>query len=251
LLGTETWTVLAAGVVGAAVMAGIAWLVRHRKSEPEDVTIGFLGPSLAAIYLLVLVLSLATEWQTIGSAQQAVGSEAVAIRQLYWSASGFPPAAASDLRGQVRDYAAAVLSHDWPQMRAGTLDDRTEQMLSAMSTFVLRINASTSAAANAQQYALGQISTIVSSRAQRQGDTGTRLPGGLLAAVIATSVIVCVFPFAGGIRPAPASVALAALQAALVTVGVIVVFQLNNPFSGPLATSSAPLASVAAQIGAP
>jgi hypothetical protein len=239
-----------AGVISAAVAVVIAWLVRHRKFEPEDVTIGFLGPSLAAMYLLVLVLSLATEWQAIGSAQQAVGNEAVAVRQLYWSASGLPPADASRLRAQARDYVATVISHDWPQMERGTLDDQSEQMLAAMSTFVLRINAVTSGAASAQQYALGQISAIVSARAQREADAETRLPGGLLAAVIATSIIVGVFPFAGGIRPAIACVSVAALQAALVTVGVIVVFQLNNPFSGPLATPPGPLASVATQIGA-
>jgi hypothetical protein len=49
------------------------------------VTLGFIGPSLAAMYLLVLALALATEWQTTGSAQQAVGNEAVAVRQIYWS----------------------------------------------------------------------------------------------------------------------------------------------------------------------
>jgi hypothetical protein len=250
LLGSETWIVLMAGVISAAAAVAIAWLVRHRKFEPEDVTIGFLGPSLAAMYLLVLVLSLATEWQAIGSAQQSVGNEAVAVRQLYWSASGLPPAAAAGLRAQARHYVATVVSHDWPQMAHGTLDDQTEQMLGSMSTFVLRINAVTSGAAAAQQYALAQISAAVTARAQREADAETRLPNGLLVGVIATSIIVCVFPFAGGIRPAIVSVGVAALQAALVTVGVIVVFQLNNPFSGPLATTPAPLTAVAAQIGA-
>jgi hypothetical protein len=250
LLGSETWIVLLAGLISAAVAAMVAWLVRHRKFEPEDITIGFLGPSLAAMYLLVLVLALATEWQANGSAQQAVGNEAVAVRQLYWSASGLPPATANRLRGQVRAYVAAVISHDWPQMEHRTLDDQTEQMLSATSAFLLRINAATSGVVSAQQYALSQISAIVSARAQREADAETRLPTGLLAGVIATSIIVCGFPFAGGIRSAVACVALASLQAALVTVGVIVVFQLNNPFSGPLATPPDPLASVAAQIGA-
>jgi hypothetical protein len=250
LLGSETWIVLIAGMFSAAVAVVIAWLVRHRKFEPEDVTIGFLGPSLAAMYLLVLVLALATEWQDIGSAQQAVNNEAVAVRQIYWAASGLPPAAAAGLRTQVRDYVSVAISHDWPQMEHGTLDDQTEQMLAAMSTYVLRINAQTSSAAAAQQYALAQISAAVTARAQRESDAETRLPNGLLVGVIATSIIVCLFPFAGGIRSATASVAVAALQAALVTVGVIVVFQLNNPFSGPLATGPDPLTAVAAQIGA-
>jgi hypothetical protein len=84
-------TALAGAVAAARYM-------RHGKREPEDVTLGFIRPSLAGMYLLVLALVLATEWQTIGSAQQAVGNEAVAARQVYWAASGLPPAAGNALR---------------------------------------------------------------------------------------------------------------------------------------------------------
>jgi hypothetical protein len=51
--------------------------------------------------------------------------------------------------------------------------------------------------------------------------------------VIVTSLIVCVFPFAGGIKSDKISVAIVVLQAALVAVAVVVVFQLDNPFTGP------------------
>lgn len=250
MLDSETVVVLAAGILSSAVAAGLAWFIRNRETEPEDVTIGFLGPSLAAIYLLVLALALATEWTTIGSAQSAVGNEAVAIRQIYWSASGLPSPEANSLRAQVRDYTSMVLHHDWPEMKQGTLDDQSDQLLSTMSSSLLQVNTQTSAASNAQQYALGQLSVLATSRAQREGAAESRLPLGVLAAVIATSLIVMVFPFAGGIRSSPMSIALAVLQCALVTIGVVVVFQLNNPYTGPLATGPGPIASVAAQIGA-
>src|SRR5580704_10010943 len=114
--GQETWTILLAGGLSAAAAAGIAWFLRKRETEPEDVTIGFLGPSLAAMYLLVLAISLATEWSTISTAQQAVGNEAVAVRQIYWAASALPEPAAQDLTNQVRGYLSTVIHHDWPQM---------------------------------------------------------------------------------------------------------------------------------------
>jgi len=247
--GQETWTVVIAGLLSGAVAAGVAWFLRKRESEPEDVTIGFLGPSLAAMYLLVLALALATEWQTIGSAQQAVGNEAVAARQIYWAADGFPQPAQGDLQSQVRGYLSTVIQHDWPEMEQGTLDEASDQQLSAISTFVLRFDATTSAASNAQQYAISQLSVLASARAERENAAGSRLPLGVLAAVIVTSLIVAVFPFAGGIKSQKVSVAIAVLQAALVAVTVVVVFQLNNPFAGPLATTPGPLTEVAALVG--
>ncbi len=248
--GRETWTVVIAGLLSAAVAAGIAWFVRKREYEPEDVTIGFLGPSLAAMYLLVLALALATEWQTIGSAQQAVGNEAVAVRQISWAASGFPQPARDELRSQVRAYLGTVIGHDWPQMARGTLDEASDQRLSGISTFVLRFDASTSAASNAQQYATSQLSVLASARAERENAAESRLPLGVVAAVIVTSLIVATFPFAGGIKSERVSVTIAVLQATLVAVAVVVVFQLNNPFAGPLATTPGPLTEVAAQVGA-
>jgi len=112
MLGRETWILLVTAGASAIAAAAIAWYLRDHKREPEDVTIGFIGPSLAAMFLLVLALALATEWQTIGSAQQAVGNEAVAVRQIYWAASGLPPTAGNALRAQVRGYVTTVIDHD-------------------------------------------------------------------------------------------------------------------------------------------
>jgi len=250
ILGRETWILLVTALACGGVAAAIAWYLRDHEREPEDVTIGFIGPSLAAMYLLVLALALATEWQTIGSAQQAVGNEAVAVRQIYWAASGLPPAAGNTLRTQVRSYATTVVDHDWPEMRHGTLDDVSLNQLTAMSASLLEVNAQTSEAAIAQAYATGQLGALVTARAQRESAAESRLPLGVLLGVILTSLIVGLFPFAGAIRSEKASISVAVLQAVLVGVTVVVVFQLNNPFTGPLGTGPGPISAVAAEIGA-
>jgi len=250
MLGQETWWVLLAGILGAVAAAGILWFLREREFEPKDITLGFLGPSLAAMYLLVLALAFATEWTTISSAQQAVGNEAVAVRQLYWAAQGLPAPAQANLDSQIRGYLDTVIDHDWPQMQQGALDNRSDQQLEAMSTYLLRLNANTSGISNAQQFALGQLSVLASARAQRADAAGSRLPIGVIAAVVITSLIVCVFPFVGGIKTDRVSMTIAILQTALVVVAVMVVFQLDNPYTGPLATTPQPLTAVTSLVGA-
>ncbi len=135
-------------------------------------------------------------------------------------------------------------------MERGTLDDASLKLLTAMSTSVLEVNAETSTAGNAQSYATGQLGALVTSRAQRESAAESRLPIGVLIAVVMTSLIVSVFPFAGGIRSDRASISVAVLQAVLVAVAVVVVFQLNNPFTGPLGTGPGPVSAVAAEVGA-
>jgi uncharacterized protein DUF4239 len=250
ILGRETWILLVTAVAGGGAAAAIAWYLRDHKREPEDVTLGFIGPSLAAMYLLVLALALATEWQTIGSAQQAVGNEAVAVRQIYWAASGLPPAARNTLRAQVRGYVTTVVDHDWPEMERGTLDDASLTQLTAMSASLLQVNTQTSGAANAQAYATGELGALLTARAARESAAESRLPLGVLIAVVLTSLIVGLFPFAGAIRSEKASISVAVLQSVLVAVAVVVVFQLNNPYTGPLGTGPGPISAVAAEIGA-
>jgi hypothetical protein len=247
VLTSETLILLGVGA-GCAILAVIvARIIKDRGGEPEDVTIGFLGPSMAALYLLVLAVSLATEWQAIGNASQAATSEASAVRELYWSAVGLPPAQQAFVQDHVRAYAMTVVDHDWPQMRRGTLDDVSEQQLITLNNYVLKINPQDAAATNAQQQATTQLSILFSMRDQRESDAATRLPLGLLAGVIVTSLVVAAFPFACGISATRRSVVLAALDAALVGIGVVVVFQLNHVYSGPLAVSPAPIQSVLQQ----
>lgn len=248
MFGRETVIVIIAAIAGAVIVFGVARWIRGRGGEPEDVTIGFLGPSLAALYLLVLALALATEWQTIGDAHQAASSEATAVRELYWSANGLPGGSAAVLRRDALDYANAVVSHDWPQMRRGHVDYTTASMLAAMNTYVLRLNPSNASVSAVQLDAISQIGNAESAREERVADAKMRLPTGLLAGVIATSVLVALFPFAGGLRTSGPDLALAAVQAALVTVGVLVVFQLNHPYSGPLAVGPGAMRSAISEL---
>jgi len=240
-----------ADLLGAGVAALLGWSMRRREAEPEDVTLGFLGPSLAALYLLVLALALAAEWGWNSDAHQAAATEASALRQLSWAAQGLPAGPAAVLEGEVRAYASAVVNHDWPQMRTGSLDDSTLDLLGAMKTTVLRVNPPTAAASAAQTDALTQLTTLSAVRTQREDDTRNELPRGVLAGVIATSLVVALFPFAVGIRPVLPSVILAAMQGALVVIGVVVVFQLDHPYSGPLAVQPDSMTALVQQLGAP
>jgi hypothetical protein len=248
MLTSETWLLLRAGGACAILAVIVALIIKDRGGEPEDVTIGFLGPSLAAVYLLVLAVSLATEWQTIGGADQSVTTEASTVRELYWTAEGFPPAQQTYLQNAVRVYAKTVINHDWPQMERGTLDDKSERQLITMNNYVLRINPTDAAGTNAQLQASTQIGTLFSVHDQRASDATARLPQGLIAGVIATSLVVASFPFACGISATKRSVVLAAVQAAMVGIGIVVVFQLNHVYTGPLAVSPAPLQSVLQQL---
>src|ERR1700735_4950832 len=136
MLSSETWVLLRAGAACAILAVVAARIIADRGIKAEDVTIGFLGPSLAALYLLVLAVSLATEWQTIGDANQAITTEASAVRELYWSSAGLGPGHETFVQEHTRAYAMTVVDHDWPEMRRGTLDNASEQQLIVLNHYL-------------------------------------------------------------------------------------------------------------------
>jgi hypothetical protein len=178
MLNSETLIIFGIGAVCAILAVVAAWVTTGRGKrpadvtadtgrKPADVTIGFLGPSLAALYLLVLALSLASEWQTISNAHQAAATEASAVRDLYWSAAGLTPGQQVFLHDHVLAYARTVVGHDWPQMRRGTLDDQSERLLIGMNNYVLRSDPRTADASNSQLQAVSQLGTLLNTRPAR------------------------------------------------------------------------------------
>jgi hypothetical protein len=248
MLSSETLIISGIGAVCAILAILAARITAGRDKKPSEITIGFLGPSLAAVYLLVLALSLATEWQTISDAHQAATTEAAAVRGLYWSAAGLTPGQQTFLHDHVLAYARTVVGHDWPQMRGGKLDDQSEELLIGMNSYVLHSDPRNADASDSQIQAVNQLGTLFSARSQREDDAEQRLPPGLLAGVVATSLVVGTFPFAFGVGSHRASIALAAMQAALVGIGVVVVFQLNHAYTGPLAVTPAPMQAALQQL---
>ena len=170
MLGSEIWVMLVAAVAGIALAAVVVTIIRDRAGEPEDVTIGFLGPTLAAIYLLVLAFALVTEWQTNADARQSVVNEAAALRGLQWSAPGLPASSAATLHRQLDAYLSQVVHHDWPQMRDGRLSDDSERLIAAMYRSALRANPATNAQSAAQQNVVGQLDSLLAARSQRDAD---------------------------------------------------------------------------------
>ena len=145
-----------------------------------------------------------------------------------------------DIRNLERNAVALSIAKLWSEKR------EAEQLI-ASATLVrhlVRVNPPDAAASAAQTDALNQIATLASVRAQREDDATVRLPSGVLAGVIATSLVVALFPFAVGIKPVLPSIILASFQAALVVIGVVVVFQLDHAYSGPLAVQPDPVSAL-------
>jgi hypothetical protein len=117
------------------------------------------------------------------------------------------------------------------------------RMIAAMYRSALQANPATNAQSAAQQNVVGQLDALVTARAQRASDVDSRLPAraagrgnGHLGGGNRVPV--------RGLRQSSMSLTPAGLQAVLVAVGVVVVFQLNLAHAAPLAVGPGAIQTV-------
>src|SRR5580692_5327218 len=108
--------VLAASI---AFMAGLnrIWPVARRYTSNDQ--IGWQLSVLGTTYAVILGFMLYTEWTTFSAASLNANLEASALRNIFRLSEGLPTQQRTQLEEQVRAYADAVVTQDWPQMAHG------------------------------------------------------------------------------------------------------------------------------------
>src|SRR5262249_17400643 len=112
-----TQNIIIAVVVMALTLLFMAAVNRYRavkgRYEHEDM-VGWQLNVLATTHAVILGFMLYTVWTNFTDVSLNVELEASALRNLYRLAEGLPEPARSRLDAQVKAYADAVISEDWP-----------------------------------------------------------------------------------------------------------------------------------------
>lgn len=236
-------------VVGPLLVAGLQVLVRRRwphlaEGEHNDVA-GYLIAIVGVIYAVLLAFVVVVTWQQFSHAGEVVGQEASALRGLYRESAAFPPQVRERIEADVRDYAAAVITQEWPAMARGepghpavaAVLDRTAAHLATLPTdtpiqqqFV---------AVEADRFA-----EVVSYRSQRLDFVGQGLPGVMWVALVLGGVVTIAFGMIFGLRSTVLHLFMTGSLAATIGVLLFVAVAIDQPFLGDVAVPPAPIQRV-------
>src|ERR1700729_906650 len=95
------------------------WPPQTRRAHNE--LIGWQLTVLGTTYAVILGFMLYAVWTNFGAADLNCDLEANSLRNLYRVADGLPAAQREVLQQEAREYADAVIHHDWDDMRDGLL----------------------------------------------------------------------------------------------------------------------------------
>jgi hypothetical protein len=218
-------------VVTAALMARGARLGELRQKW-QDQTTGPAGAMFNALFLASFALSVVISWQAYDHAKTDAANEASSVVAMYDDAAGLPNGQV--LRAEIRDYANAVLNQEWPRLVSGGSAPEAEALLRQMSDQVLSVPTTQDSVQATRAETLKALDAVGEARNQRLRDANATLPVGLLVCVVITAVVVLGHGLITGLPHTAPSLVPLAVEAALITSAVFIIFLIRRPYHGAL-----------------
>ncbi|MBO1331447.1 DUF4239 domain-containing protein [Streptomyces sp. VRA16 Mangrove soil] len=229
-------------VLGVALLAAAIVLLKHRywplgpDDEPREDVAEYISMMVGVLYALVLGLALVSVWDTHSSADDHVASEAGAAHQIHLLAAGLPAVQAERMRAGVETYVRHVVDTEWPALSAGSGPDQAGwQLLDRVRSTAQVPDDATPAQQATVQETLAQLSTLDEARRGRETDAGERLSPVIWFGLIVGGFLTVAFMFMFGVTRSFTHVVMVMGLSALITFTVLLIYQLNTPFSGMFA----------------
>jgi hypothetical protein len=202
-------------------------------------------PPMSLVFGLVVGFLAAEVWSAHSSAQQAVDSEASAIRSVDMLIGDFTPADRQRMDALIRDYIDDVVDKEWPAManQDATLLLAPPQMAAALA-LALHLPTSDSGQVVAQREIVARLQDALDARRQRIIISDSSVNAAKWTAVFALGILTLVaVAFVHSANRKTAALAIT-LFASAIAVSMMMISVQDRPFAGPFRVEPTPLIQV-------
>jgi hypothetical protein len=214
----------------------------ERLSEHHEVP-GFLMGVVGVLYSVVLGFLVGTVWTAFATAQQTTDLEAGYIADAFNFGGQLPPPHGAKLQQVIARYAVDVRAQDWSAAQPGS--DPTESLLYQAFKIAASAPAQQTNASPARVLEINNITTAEINSLRELGDARrlrfvqaqSRLPAGLLEALILGAIGVVAFTFLFGVRSYAKQMLMTGLLAGSIGLFFGLIVELSTPYSGAIHVS--------------
>ncbi len=234
-----TVLVLAFGGVVLAV-----WLIRRfvpatREEFNSEIVAAMLGV-LAALFGLLLAFVVVIEYQNFLDAKGNVDTEADSLAAIVRDSHAFPEPGGARIRRAVGVYDRAVVEDEWPRLRNGKSSSKASAALDGIYVAFRQARLPSHQARSFYDDSVHQLNVALEARRNRLGDSTGGLPPDISALIIVGSIAIIGYATLVGSRSFWFHAIGAGLIAVVVTFSLIVLVDLNYPFSGDVGIDPGP-----------
>jgi hypothetical protein len=224
-------------VVGIALLVSAALVVVARylpaeRREPHNDVLGFVYAVVGVIYAVVLAMVVIGVWDTQDQARTNTYTETDALLQIYWYAHTLPQPVHGQIEDLAKSYTDSVVTTEWPLLarRGSSAVAWTE--FTRLRELIVRQQPATLADQARYAQALDAAAQLGNARRERLNQAADGIPVLLWAALLVGALVTVGFAFSFGMRSLTAHLAVVCSITLLLGSLLLLVYELNNPFSG-------------------
>ncbi|MDI2127212.1 DUF4239 domain-containing protein [Yinghuangia seranimata] len=223
--------VLGAGVaVAAAMLLGRSERSREGSFNPQALT--FAGGVVLSSFILITGFLIVGAWQLQSLARSHAHEEARVLAKAYARAGDLAPPDREEIRARITQYTHTVVDIEWPDLAHHHASSAAWRQLDGVQAALGAVPEDRRG--SAYDATSAAVDDVYVKRYARLADLDAVSPRVLLAAMITAGILVVVYPCLVGMTANPRNVALLAFAGAIVGFGILLVFQLRDPFTAPL-----------------
>jgi hypothetical protein len=224
---------IAAAIV---VSVGFWWLVRYmwppeRRRVHNEIT-GWQISVLGTTYAVIVGFMLFAVWSEFEVAEQNAEAEASCLINLYWVASGLPPAQRQGIRALAAEYADVIINDEWPAMSKGTISHLGTEVIEKLWTTASQSQSLTASEQVSLEQTMTEIGSVTEHRRIRQLQSQTTLPGILWAVLIVGALITVMSSCLFGSEYPTLHVLQVVTLTLMLSMALVAIADINRPFCG-------------------
>jgi hypothetical protein len=218
------------------------WRLDQLKANNEVGSFKFAV--IGGVYAVVLGFATVVVWEKFRDAESAVMQEAAAISSLDRLVNTLDKPSAQRIRARLQAYDRAAIEDEWPAMSRGGASPLVSKALDELYAAVLAQNQQGSRESAILQAQLTQLNGLTQARRERLDLASGIVPGVVWLVLISGAVVTMTFTLFFGASSLLAQAVMNGLLSFLIFMTLLVIQEINFPFSGSLKVTPEPLAAL-------
>jgi hypothetical protein len=225
---------LTVGIALASVLVlfVLARCIPAERREPHNDIVGFVYAVIGVIYAVVLAMVVIGTWETLDTARANTYTESNALIDLYWYGKALHNPAGTQIEDQAKQYAQTVVDQEWPLLANQQSSQQAWNEASELREDVYAQQPTAAAAQARYQQALTDVTTLSDARRERVDESSDGIPTPLWVTLILGGAVTVAFALGFGMKSIWAHAAVVFCLTLVVASLLILINQLNFPFSG-------------------
>ncbi|WP_406297271.1 DUF4239 domain-containing protein [Embleya sp. NBC_00888] len=222
---------LGAGIAAAAVVL-MSRTERAKDSGFDGQLLSFCGGAVLSSFVLLTSFQIVGAWELQSTVRQHASDEARVLTKTYAAAGQLPPPDRDFVRTGLRDYTRTVIDKEWSAMA-----DKHETPLAwrQLDRIAARVGTVSETAHDRAVDTQAAVADLYVKRHVRLADPASTTPIVLPVAMIVAGIFAIVFPALVVPTADRRHVIALAFVGTIVAFGILLVLQLRNPYTDPLA----------------